>query len=394
MEGLRVSHVIMARTVRIAAPVLMLAACGRGSASGNGPHFTGPPITTAITAATLDSLPVLAVSDGRLVCQADGESPCPDRDAAANWLDHGDFATWEPGRNVEVWSPGKVDPTTIGESGYGNGQYGAVLAVGAVGNQIAVLDGQRMAELEFDDHGAYRSTLPIPPVSQMRAVIFAGDIAVLQVIRMGSGDSIATFEVREIDTPGDTTGHVVLKLPLAWLRLHNGVPSVGLPLFPALPAYAVAADSDIIWTSGDVFTVRRQSPGGVVRWTLAGGFPGPPITDTEIARVRNRYQTNPDTVARRSVDSSIAHTGHFHPALSGIVAARDGGVLLAGAQIPGSDSVHFYLLDWQGRPRGRFVLPRQDHLLLFDGDSVLVQRPEPNLHQQMRWLRLAPPGGH
>lgn len=368
------------------------AACAVGchSAPPPPPAF-GPAVTDSITAASLDSIPRFDVHDGTLVCQADGVSPCPIALATANWMNDHQFATWERDRPVQVWTPGKIDPLTIGEVGAATGQYQLAVSVAHIAGDYVVIDAQRAQSLAYDDQGRFVSAMPIPAVSNLRAVGFTGSIALMQRVLTLPGDSVASFQVRELDTPGDTAGLVVLNRRIGWLRLRNGTPVRAVPLFPALPSYTILPDSDIVWTPGDSFTARRQSNTGAVRWTLSGSIPGPPVTAAEIDTIRAQYAARHDPVAMQSFDSSVAHSSKNHPALSGVMAARDGRVLLVGAQIPARDSLDLYLLTDHGQPRGRVTVPRSYHLLLYAGDSVLIQRPEPNMHEAMRWIVLQRP---
>lgn len=353
----------------------------------------GPPVERTVTAVALDSLPHLAVTDGHLVCLADGQSPCPIDLATANWVHNDRFATWESNRQVQIWSPNQADPQTVGEVGTGIGQYRMVVAVAANGAGYFVIDAASNNLLLFDGTGHYQSSVPVPPSGMTHATGFAGDVALLQLILPTAADSPATFEVREIQGPGDTLGRTVLKLPLPWLRIRNGRTTRELPLFPVLPSYGIGADSDIVWSPGDVFSVRRQSPSGALRWSLSSTVTGPAVTPEEITLERARLGPTPDAAAAARFDSSVALSAKFHAAITGLLLAHDGRVLVVGAQLPGRDSVDLYSLTNSGEPMGRFSLPRRSRVLLFNGDSLLVQRPGPNVNQELRWLLLHAGGG-
>jgi hypothetical protein len=343
-----------------------------------------------VTAGALDSLARFSVTDGHLVCLADGQSPCPVELATANWMHGGRFATWEPNRQVQVWSPNQSNPETIGEAGGGTGQYRAVVSVAANGAGYFVIDAAANNLLLFDGKGHYQSSVPIQPSGMSHATGFAGDIPLLQLILPTAVDSPAAFEVRELEGPGDTLGRTVLRLPLTWLRIREGKPSRQLPLFPVLPSYAIARNRDIIWSAGDVFAVRRQSDSGALRWSLTGDASGPAVTPDDIAHERAQLGATPDAAATERFDSSVALSARFYSAITGLILAPDGRVLVAGSQVPGRDSLDYYSLSSSGEPKGRFTLPRRSRVLLFDGDSLLVQRPGPNMNQELRWLLVGP----
>jgi hypothetical protein len=368
--------------------MLLLAACHDAAPARSAAQ---PPMQRAISAAALDSLPSLVVSDGHLVCLADGQSPCPIDFATANWLHAERFASWEANRQVQIWSPNQPDPQTLGEVGSADGQYRLVVSVAASGTGFVVIDAASNRVLRYDAGGKFQSSVPTAPTSLAHAAGFAGDVPLLQLIRPTAPDSPAVFEVRELDAPGDTIGRTVLRLSLDWLRLRDARPSATLPLFPVLPAYAIAADSDIVWSAGDVFALRRQSPAGALRWSLTSDVPGPAVTADEIAQARTQAAPERDPAAKARFDSSLAATAKFHAAITGLLVAADGRVLVVGAQVPARDSIDFYSLGNSGQLHGRFTLPRRSRVLLFGGDSLLVQRPGANVNQELRWLVLKRP---
>ena len=370
---------------------LLAAACHSAAPAASAPP--GPPPERTITAAGLDSLPHAAVTNAHLVCLSDGQSPCPIGLATANWLHGGRFATWEPNRQVQIWSPNQPDPQTLGEAGTDDSQYQSVVSVAASGSGFVILDAAHNHLLRFGANGRYQSLVPTPPTRMTFLTGYAGDVPLLQLIEPAAADSPAVFDVREIDAPGDTIGHSVLKLPLPWLRIRDGRTTAPLPLFPVLPAYTVAPDSDVIWSTGATLAVRRQSAAGSLRWSLTSDVTGPPVTPEEIAAARAQLGRAPTAAALASFDSSVARTAKVHSAVTALLLASDGRVLVAGAQTPARDSVDYLSLDATGRPMLRFALPRQSRVLLFAGDSLLVQRAGANLHPELRWLLIGSPPG-
>ena len=364
----------------------LLAACGEKPAPPKVAVPTG--VERTISRGGLDSLPLIHVGDGRLVCLSDGQSPCPFNPVTANWLRDGRFATWEPQRQVQIWTPGAADPKALGEIGGGTNQYGNVLSVAEIGDGYTVIDGRGPRVLRYDAKGTYQSGMPIPALSVVHAVGFSGEITILQLIRSAQPGGEATFEIRRINTPADTTGPVAIKTALPWLHIRDDHPSAAVPLFPVLPSFAFAADSDIVWTRGDTFVVHRESTNGTSRWTLRSTATGPAITPAEIAAMRANIQQRGDTASLVRFDSSAAHTGPNRGAIAGILVAPGGRVLAASLPVTTADSVAFYVIDADGKPAGRFFLPRQTHILLFAGDSVLTQRPGANAQLELRWLML------
>lgn len=104
--------------------VLLVSGCGSGAKA---PAKPAEPIARTTTAGALDSLPQVTVTNGRLVCLADGGAPCQVMPATANWLADGKYATWEPRKPVLVWTPNKTDPQFLGETGNTDSTYTFVM---------------------------------------------------------------------------------------------------------------------------------------------------------------------------------------------------------------------------------------------------------------------------
>jgi hypothetical protein len=369
--------------------LFLVSACSGGAKA---PAQPAQPVARTVTAGALDSLPQVAVTNGRLVCLADNVNPCQVTTATANWLDNGKYATWEPQKPVLVWTPNKTDPEFLGEVGNRDSQYNVVMSVAATNSGYVVLsqaNGTAHATF-YNKQGRYTSNLPAPPVSISRARGFAGRIGFYQLIHDAGQDSAAEFEVREVDGQGDTVGTTVLKAKLPWLRLRDSRPVAPVPLLPTLPSYAITDDSDIVWTNGDLFNVERRSVHGVVRWSLMSDAPGPVFSPEDRKALRAKVPAD-DKARLAAFDSSAAHTGKYFPAASALLVSPEGRVLVVQAQIPSHDSVGVILLGPTGEPLGRFKITARTRPLLFGGDSLLVQRPGANTNPELRWLRLNKP---
>ena len=93
------------------------------------PAYPTTPMKNMVTAGSLESLPQLELTNGRLVCLAESGAPCQVTPATANWLHDGKYATWESRKPVLVWTPDKTDPEFLGDGGKGDQQYDVVLSV-------------------------------------------------------------------------------------------------------------------------------------------------------------------------------------------------------------------------------------------------------------------------
>jgi hypothetical protein len=367
-----------------------LAACSGAktpSATSNAPQ------KRTTTSAALEALPVLPIAEGQLVCLADGISPCPGGIATANWLTGGRYATWELRSPVTIWTPGKTDPQILGEIGSKDEQYNTVFSVAATRTGYIVLNVNPPKALLYNSSGVFSAMLPTPQITVTRTRAYSGSVPFFQAINSGGNDSAARFDVRLIDGPGDTIGIPVLHESLPWLILRDNRPVVPLPLFPTLPSYAFAPDSDIVWSPGNIFQFERRSPTGVVRWSVSSDVHGPVLDSAEIAQLRSKLPAD-EPARRASFDSSLKHSDKYLPAITGISLAPDGRVLVIGPQAQTRDSVPYYVLSSSGEPIGRFAMPRRSRPLLFAGDSVLVQRPGANAHAELRWIHVTAGARH
>ena len=349
-----------------------------------------PAVERTFTASQLDSLPRTTVSDGPRVCEATGYDPCPLRRAVANWLGPDRYALWEPGNLVRLYDGHDSAGRVVGAVGHGAGSYGFATAVGPDRGGIAVIDGARNTLVRFDVRGRAAGEVLLPRHEVDDAPGFDGAVPVLQRARSQGAGGSAILEVQVLKAATDSSGKVMLSLPLPWLVLSGGKPVQPTPFFPAVPRYAVDADHSIVWSPGDRFEIHRRSQAGANLWTLASDRTGPPVTPEDIAGRRREVesQTDPHEVPPSDVDSMIARTGKLHPAIGGITIAPSGAILVSGPQTPSRDSVDYFVLTSAGVPITRFTLPSRMQVLLFGGDSLLVHQPTESEPWEVRWMQL------
>lgn len=345
-----------------------------------------------LDSATAAALPQLQSADGRLLCVADGSTPCPAGQPYANRLDTERIALWEPGRPVQLWGADST-PIDVGAVGAGLGEYQTVLAVGpGKDGEVLVVnmeaDGVRL--MRFDRSGKFLEQSLLPPLLDGEARGFAGKIPLQQemVVRGDSGGTV--FRVTVLDDATKTTGRVVLEVPIPWLSLKGGDVTSAPPLFVAAPAYVMTTDGEVIWSPGDRLDIVRRLADGSPRWQLRGDLPRAPVTPQELAAKRaNARQTLGDGATEADLDTMVARSDTKHPAVAGLIATSEGVVYVAGPTTA-ADSVDYLRLAADGKPNGRFRLAQDTKFLLATGDSILVQRPHGGELREIRWLRLTP----
>lgn len=360
----------------LTAAALLIGACGDTKATG---------VERMITAATLDSLPIVTLTDGGQVCSADGRSLCPLQTAVANWITSDRFALWEPGRPVGAWRVGDTVAVPIGNLGEVAGQYLNPSAVGTNGSgDILVVDARTDSLLRYDSQGKFLDSKSLPKMFGLTAWGFSGSVAVMQRITAKDSLSPAELELRVLKSAGDSAGRIVLHTVIPWLHLDNNEVSAALPLFQVPPIYAVDNDGGLTWSSGERLWVRRLSPSGDIEWTVSSTLTGPAISPNEIAARRQELQAG--GVPAIDLDSMVARTPATHAAVTGILVGRDGRILVGRTNIPGSDSVSYIVLAKDGAPVSRLTLSSRVHPLLLSGDSLLVHRPTEGEPWEVRWL--------
>lgn len=361
--------------------VVALAACGR---EGSGPS------ERIVASSTLDSLPILSLSDGRLVCTAIGADGCPLGSAVANRFDDGRIAVWEPGREVRILDAKNPSGRPFGASGQRTGEYAVALAVGPYEGGIAIVDGQRNRLLHYDDAGNFKREDVLPSPTPNAAPGFVGNTPVLQTLQAPSDSGVAHLKVELLTSQEKRTGVTVLDVAIPWLRLRGDSAVSFTPLFPSSPVYAIDRDQTVVWAPGDSLRIERRGFKGAVKWTLVSDRQGLPVTERDIEMRRDEiYRTAPRGQLRPGeLDSMVAITASRFPVVSGIVLEPRGRVLVAGSIAPSRDSVEYLLLSNAGEPANRLMLPRRTHPLVLSGDSLLVHRPTEGEPWELRWLIL------
>lgn len=372
------------RSLVFLAAALTLIACG---------DKTPTAITTVsqahpITSATLDSLPIITLADGGLLCTGDPLKRCPAGGAVANWLAPDRFALWEPGRPVAVWTIGDTVAIPVGNFGQGAGEYTNPAAVSTTeGGDFLVIDAAALTLLRYDGRGKFIDSKALGRFDNgMVAWGFSGRLPVAQRIWARSPIAPAELELRILKAAGDTAGRLAISHPLPWLHIKGDVVEGAMPLFPIQPVYAVAEDGSVLWSAGEQFQLNLLNPAGVTVWAITSDIAGTPIDSADIA-ARKKMLADA-AVSQADIDSMAALTPRTLAAISGIVLARDGRALVARSVVPSRDSIDFVLISKDGLPTARLTLEKRVRPLLLTGDSLLVQRPSMGEPLEVRWMTI------
>lgn len=339
-----------------------------------------------VTAAQLDSLPLLTVTDGGRVCLADGRNLCPLQAAVANWLGKDRIALWEPGRRIGAWTIGDTVPVAVGALGVQVGEYQNPGAIGGTsGGDLLVVDAQTESLLRYDRNGKYIDSKPLPKLFGLRAWGFAGKLALLQRLYAVDTATAATLELKVLKSAGDSAGRVAFTTTIPWLRLNDDVVSATVPLFPTQPVYAIGQDGALVWSPADRFSLNAVTPKGAPHWAIASNLTGPPIDTAQLSA--RRAQLAQQDVPTVDLDSMVAKTPATSAAVTGILINRDGRIFVGRAT--SSDSAEYVMLSKDGKLLARLVLSSRIHPLLLSGDSMLVHRPTDEEPWEVRWLLLS-----
>jgi hypothetical protein len=366
--------------------VLLLALATTGCATGEGAGgVEGRQIR--LSAAQVESLPRLEAAAERVLCTADGYGSCPLLAPVANWIRADEFALWEAGRRVVVFSRRDTAGRTLGPATGARANYVA-LAVGPEPDGYGVIDGMTGSLLRYDASGFKKSEVALRALGPLAARGYSGSTPVLQGFQRGRGASDPnTFQLRLLDSPGDTVGTMVFNVPVPWLTVTPDGNTGPVPLFAFLPPYAVDRDRSVVWSRGVEFEVTRQSPGGNPVWSLQVDRPAPAVTAADIEVTRRELEANGGSLTRANIDSLVANAASTHAAIAGILIGPQGDVLVGGSAAPSRDSIEYLVLQRDGQPVARTALPSSWKPLLFGGDSILVHRKTETELREVVWIR-------
>ncbi len=376
----------LARRLTLALAPLVMLACSSDAL----PPPPAPGGDWTLNADAIEALPTLSVSDGHQVCVADGAAPCPLRQPIANWIDRDHFALWEPGRSVQLWGGGDT-PVDVSGTGPANEQYQTILAVGpGVKDYIEMinLSESGVSLRSFDKRGKFIQETALSPLRLGEARGFTGKLPLLQRMSAKGDTGITIFQVFLLEKVTDSIGRLMLEVPLPWLKLAGDAVQAAPPLFTTAPVYALLQDGETVWGPGTNGELVRQMPDGQPRWKLRMDLPRAPITQEEFTARSEEIRNLMGPDATDSVMASMVATSETtHPAIATLTATREGTIYLAGPATTLPD-VQYFRLAPDGKPNGRFQLPKEYRVLLAAGDSLLVQRPHDGEWRRIQWLRL------
>ncbi len=373
-------------SVRIIPVVALLATIACGDRTGP----TGPATELTVTAEDIASLPVLDVSDGRLLCMADGYDRCPLERAYANRIGNGRIAVWEPGRPIIVWSKSDTAGSTIGSIDSEDFPYSMAAAVRSQGRgyQLVDMTNEGLTLKTISDKGVLQKTESLGGLGPLVGLGFIGSIIVTHQIADWQSDSGAYLAVTRLATPFDTAGTSLVRYRIPWLTGGADGP-IPPPLMAAAPVYAVTDDGAVFRNPPGGFEIEHVDSRGNLRWTLRGPD-GPPILASELdARVA---ELSPQAAFFGLSDEDIAtmrsRSAATHAPVTGMVVVPSGGVLVALTVVPGAPATEWLRVSAAGVPDARFSLAAGTLPLLVEGDSLLVHRQSETELRELIWLHL------
>lgn len=363
--------------------ILLLSACGTDAAEDV--------YVDTLTAAEFDSLHIASVTDGSLMCTADGYSNCPLGSAYANRIDDGGFALWEPGRRVLARWEGDTAFTAVGALDTSANRYGFVGAVrGLSGNRIGIIEvGPRAVYSVLDRDGLLteRDTLVVPEGEV--SIGFTNGHTVMQRIVKWTPERGGEFTVTILDRVTDTSGQLMLRMPIPWLQ--GTADSLEIPpLLAYLPSYAMIRDGGLVWSAGTSVMIERRDHRANPMWRVLGPM-GPRITVEELDRREAELRESiPSEGGLTEGDLAIMRgkTDSLHQAVAALLPTPQGEVFAALMPNPTADSVTWLFIGRNGNTESKFKLGRRTRPLLATDDSILVHRPTEGEPWEVRWLRI------
>lgn len=371
---------------RIAIPMVALAAL----LAGCGTEADPATVTSTLDSATIAALPELVAEPGTLLCRATGHDGCPLNNAVSNRLADGSIAIWEPGMTIHRFYPGDSVSKPLGLAGPG-GSYVNAMAIASTGTnryRVVTYDGEWRV-LTFDGSGNVQRTELIADPGTLNAVGFVGSQPVMQGMSGWGTDTAGHLTVTLLDKITDTTGTVILDVPVRWLR--GGTEEAGPipPLLASTPVWTLTADGDLVWSPGDRLVVERRTRNGNVKWRVEGPA-GRGITQEELdareAVVREEARHLP--FSEEDYAEMRRRSDSLRAAVVGLTTTPDGRVILSQGPSADGNGIDFLRLAADGTPEARFRLDPRVKVLVAEGDSLLVHTPTEGEPWEVRWMRL------
>lgn len=356
-----------------------------------------PPVAVdhTISRAELAALPVDTVAAGDRLCLATGYDACPLRQAVANRLDDRRIALWQPGHTIGIWQPGDTTLTPLGAFGPDSTtQYLYVVALRSDGRGYQMIEARNPAFTltALDAEGRVIDRTPLPAAGPLAVVGFTRGAIVRQAFADWTTPARGEMRITRLARVGDSTGTDLLITDVRWMHDGDRTQAPIPALVSANPVWALTPDQGIVWSPGSPFVIEARDRNGAVRWRLTGPA-GPAVTDSALALREAAVRTAAELLPFDSLDFAAmrVRSDSVFPAINGLATTPSGGILVAGATIPGRDSVEYYRFEADGTARSRFSLPAAVRILLAEGDSLLVHQPTEADPQEIRWLRLVGP---
>lgn len=379
-------HAVLPRCVS-ALLIAGAVACGDAAAPA-------APAAITLSDSAAAALPTYYVTDGARLCEADGRTLCPVRNAFAARLDARRVALWQAGGLAAWFTLGDSTLTQIGQfkSAEADG-YQTVTGIAADGDGFRVFEasfeGYRL--LTFSATGELESAVAPALPEGTTTLGFVGNVPLMQVVR-GRGDSVpARLQLIRLRDAGDSVGTVVLDAPIPWMRAIGTQIRAVPPLFAAAPVFTFDPALGMVWSPGDTGRIERRDERGRVLWTVSG-LTGPAVDSGDVAaRRRELDRSLAMPLTDEEFDRMSARVADRHGAISGLLFGPGAQVLVARSVVPVRDSVEWLRLAADGTPIGQVRLHKAVRVLLDEGDSLLVHRPTEGETTEVRWIRLALP---
>lgn len=377
----------MKRTYRLLGMALLLAGCESG---GTGSQLAAPVWSLVGPEVRIGSVDDSAYAFGYVRSLAVGPSGNV-------------FSLHLNGSSVRVWSPDGKPAGTIGRKGDGPGEFQTPLALGFFGDTLWVMDVRAYRASYFTADGTFLGT------SAPKLNLGTGDASPprpSQPLRDGTwhgavpafSDGIARGKITE--TPHVHMDGAGTVLDTVWNQhwrttdilallnkdgrggMYSSQPFGDATLSRVLEdgGMVVAEDRVPDHADGATFSVTRLSPSGDTLWRSDLPYTPAPLDPARADSAAAAWaKTSMQFMSRIRPDLTEAglaeeyraamYVPPFEPFLKGLVVASDGSIWLRRHEAT-PDGVEWWVLDDQGRPAGRIVMPEGLRVMAIHGDDV------------------------
>ncbi len=342
-----------------------------------------------------ETLPVLDLLSIRPACHADA-LPCAPGSAVHAVADtEGRLLVWGFGKILYEIAGDSLSPRSVGGIGGGPGEYQVIMAAGfSPSGEVLVFDPAQQRVLRYDRSGrpVETSKVSLPP-GFIEASFVEADLRALSVdiSERGEKPDSVPVNVFALDT-GSAKPRRLSTLPVRQQALAMGDMRPVPRMFAAAPLWQLLPDGQVLYTSGEVLSVKKFDRTGEP--VLRFGFDVPPreVTEAEVERtLEPMLRQVPNPQMRGAMRAQAGRAAKRHPGITALRQVENGQIWVREAPRAEGDSVRWVVFDSTGVAVGAVILETESAVLAAARGLILVSHPNAaTVSQSLVWMRMRP----